>query len=143
MKITFEGTIEELMEFFGGTEEEQKETEEKNVPDDISAYARFFDCDCAGWTKNSEKNMWFLKHNQDYANERLRCEGHLFLNDVYDMLGLPRTAAGMTVGWIYKNEISHVDFGIYKFKKNKEFINGYTPDVLLDFNVDGWIIDRI
>ena len=27
MKITFEGTIEELMKFFGGIEEEKKETE--------------------------------------------------------------------------------------------------------------------
>ena len=41
MKITFEGTIEELMEFFGGIEEEKKETEKDNSLKDISEYARF------------------------------------------------------------------------------------------------------
>lgn len=144
MKITFEGTIEELMKFFGGIE---KETEKDNSLKDISEYARFFDDECSGWTNDPKINMIFIKQAQEYANVRLQNEGYLFLNDVYVMLGLPRTAVGQLVGWIYdeKNPIgdNHVDFGIYKFDKNKEFINGYAPDVLLDFNVDGCIIDRI
>lgn len=147
MKITFEGTIEELMGFFGGIEEEKKETEKDDSLKDISKYARFFDDECSGWSNDSKINMCFLKHQQDYANARLQNEGHLFLNDVYDMLGLSRTINGQLVGWIYdeKSPIgdNYVDFGIYKFDKNKEFINGYTPDVLLDFNVDGLIIDKI
>lgn len=147
MKITFEGTVEELMRFFGGTEEKQKETEKGDSLKDISEYARFFDDGSTAWTKDSEKNMYFLKHTQEYANARLQSEGYLFLNDVYDMLGLPRTAVGQCVGWIYdeKNPIgdNYVDFGIYTMNKNKDFINGYAPDVLLDFNVDGYIIDKI
>lgn len=147
MKITFEGTIEEPMKFFGGIEEEKKETKEDNSLKDISEYTRFFDDGCSGWTNDPEENMYFLKNAQEYANARLQDEGYLFLNDVYDMLGLPKTAIGQLVGWLYdeKNPIddNHVDFGIYKFDKNKEFINGYAPDVLLDFNVDGCIIDRI
>ena len=55
MKIIFEGTIEELMEFFGGIEEEKKETEKDNSLKDISEYARFFDDDCIGWTNDPEK----------------------------------------------------------------------------------------
>ena len=147
MKITFEGTIEELMKFFGGIEEEKKETEKDNSLKDISEYARFFDVDCRRWTNDPEKNMFFIKQVQEYANVRLQNEGYLFLNDVYDMLGLPRTRAGQCVGWVYdeKNPIgdNYIDFGIYKFDKNKEFINGYEPVVLLDFNIDGCIIDKI
>ena len=147
MKITFEGTIEEFVKFFGGIEEEKKETEKDDSLKDISEYARFFDDGCSGWSNDPEKNMCFLKNAQDYANARLQIEGYLFLNDVYDMLGLPRTAIGQLVGWLYdeKNPVgdNYVDFGICKFDRNKEFINGYTPDVLLDFNVDGRIIDRI
>lgn len=147
MKITFEGTIEELMKFFGGIEEEKKETEKDNSLKDISEYARFFDDECPGWTNDPEINMFFIKQAQEYANVRLQNEGYLFLNDVYDMLGLPRTRAGQCVGWVYdeKNPIgdNYIDFGIYKFDKNKEFINGYEPVVLLDFNIDGCIIDKI
>ena len=147
MKITFEGTIEELMKLFGGIEEEKKETEKDNSLKDISEYARVFDIACRGWTNDPEKNMFFIKQVQEYTNVRLQNEGYLFLNDVYDMLGLPRTRAGQCVGWVYdeKNPIgdNYIDFGIYNFDKNKEFINGYTPNALLDFNIDGCIIDKI
>lgn len=147
MKITFEGTIEELMKFFGGIEEEKKETEKDNSLKDISEYARFFDDECSGWTNDPEINMIFIKQAQEYANVRLQNEGYLFLNDVYVMLGLPRTAVGQLVGWIYdeKNPIgdNYIDFGIYTMNRNKDFINGYTPNALLDFNIDGCIIDKI
>lgn len=71
MKITFEGTIEELMKFFGGIEEEKKETEKDNSLKDISEYARFFDDECSGWTNDPEINMIFIKQAQEYANVRL------------------------------------------------------------------------
>ena len=79
----------------------------------------------------------------------LKAKGYLFLNDVYDMLGIPRTKAGQIVGWIYdeKNPIgdNFVDFGIYDGNKEtvRNFVNGYERTILLDFNVDGNILDMM
>ena len=62
-------------------------------------------------------NLMFLRRQQDAATDRLKANGYLFLNDVYDMLGIQRTKAGQIVGWVYdeKNPIgdNYVDFGIY------------------------------
>lgn len=113
---------------------------------DTSYYAKFFDAVCTGWTKDPKFNLIFLKQQQNYANELLRVKGHLFLNEVYDMLGIPRTKAGQIVGWKYdeKNPIgdNFVDFGIND-DRNKDFVNGYENTALLDFNVDGEILDII
>ena len=132
-----------------GKEKIVKKTVEVSELDQYSDYAKFFDEGCAGWSKDPEKNLFFLRRQQDYANEVLKAKGYLFLNDVYEMLGIPRTKAGQVVGWIYdeKNPIGDnlVDFGIYDTNKesNRRFINGYERTILLDFNVDGNILDSI
>ena len=116
-------------------------------PSNISEYARFFDDGCTGWTKDPEYNLMFLRNQQRYANDLLQSKGHLFLNEVYDLLGIPRSKAGQVVGWIYdeKHPIgdNFVDFGIYDTNKPKsrEFVNGTERVILLDFNVDGNIWD--
>lgn len=112
----------------------------------VSQYARWFDDACYGWTKDSEYNMAFLKAQQEYANQMLKSKGHLFLNEVYDMLSIPRTKAGAIVGWVYDEDDSignnFVDFGLTD-KRNSDFINGFERTVLLDFNVDGVILDYL
>lgn len=111
-----------------------------------SAYARFFDESCPAWTKNSEYNLTYLKQQQVYANDLLKIRGYMFLNEVYDMLGMPRTKAGQVVGWIYDAENStgdnYIEFDIYS-ECNKRFVNGHDRIALLDFNVDGIILDKI
>lgn len=117
--------------------------------DGISDYARFFDECSEYWKKDSEYNLMFLRKQQQYANDKLISQGHLFLNDVYDMIGLEKTKAGQIVGWIYDKENplgdNYVSFGIYGIdrRKNREFVNGIERSILLDFNVDGNILDRI
>ena len=114
-----------------------------------SNYARFYDDGCKGWTKDPELNLVFLKQMQQYANDRLRARGHLFLNEVYDMLGIPHSSAGQIVGWIYDEDNpvgdNYVDFGIYDTykEKSRDFVNGYERVILLDFNVDGIIYNLI
>ena len=118
-------------------------------PDDISEYAKFYDDGCTGWSKNPEFNLKFLRDQQKYANMLLKDKGHVFLNEVYDMLGIPRTAAGQLVGWIYDekhpNGDNYIDFGIYDLynTKKRDFVNGYEKTILLDFNVDGVIYNQI
>lgn len=134
-----------------------KETTKKaiiNVPtgdgelEGYSVYARFFDDGNTGWSKDPEASLMFLRRQQDYANEILKTRGHLFLNEVYDMLGIPRSAKGQVAGWIYdeNNERgdNYVDFGIYANKEgNRRFVNGYERTILLDFNPDGDILNLI
>lgn len=124
------------------TVETEINKEDKIEDRGISEYARFFDDGCVGWTKDPEYNLAFLKAQQKYANNMLRTRGHLFLNEIYDLLGITRTKAGAIVGWIYGDDDSHVDFGLYS-ERNRNFINGFENTVLLDFNVNGNILDLI
>ena len=141
--------IEEVSVNDKGKEEVTKKTVEVANPNEYSDYARFFDDGNAGWTKDPETNLMFLRRQQDWANELLKAKGHLFLNEVYDMLDIPRTKAGQVVGWIYdeKNPVgdNFVDFGIYDIHRprNRDFVNGIERTILLDFNVDGNILDLI
>lgn len=144
-----QGESEEIVRNDEGGEEVVKSTTEYADPNTYSEYARFFDDGCLGWTKDPEANLTFLKQQQNYANDKLKRKGFLFLNDVYSMLGIQPTKAGQIVGWIYdeKNPIgdNFVDFGIYDINrpKNRDFVNGYERVILLDFNVDGNILDMI
>lgn len=141
--------IEETVVNEDGAETTVTKTVNVSEMGEYSDYAKFFDDGCTGWTKDPEFNLMFLKDQQRYANDLLQSKGHLFLNEVYDMLGIPRTQAGQVVGWIYdeKHPIgdNKVDFGIYNTynEANRNFVNGYERTILLDFNVDGNILDMI
>jgi hypothetical protein len=134
--------IEEVVIDEKGKEKKIAKTVDVAELNDYSDYARFFDATSTYWEKDSEFNLMFLRAQQNYANDKLKANGRLFLNEVYDMLDIPRTKAGQVVGWVYdvKNPIgdNYVDFGIYDMKReNARFVNGYETVILLDFNVDG------
>lgn len=154
--------IEETVVDENGNETVVKKTVEVGDINGCSDYARYFDENCAHWDSDPEYNLVFLRAQQQYANDLLRTKGHLFLNEVYDMLGIPRTKAGQVVGWYYdeKNPTgdNYVDFGIYNTnvsgyrndytndtiaEERRDFVNGYKKTILLDFNVDGNIWDLI
>lgn len=114
-----------------------------------SDYAKFFDESCPNWKSDPEYNQWFVKAQERYANDKLKRDGYLFLNDVYKMLGIEPTQAGQVVGWVAdpadEEGDGYVTFGIYDVYKdaNRRFVNGLEPTILLDFNVDGVIIDKM
>lgn len=141
--------IKETVVDENGEEKTVTKTVDVADPNTYSDYARFFDDGCSGWEKDPEYNLMFLKAQQQYANDILKSRGHLFLNEVYDMLGIPRTRAGQVVGWVYDEDNTvgdnFVDFGLYDIyrEKNRDFVNGYERTVLLDFNVDGNILELI
>lgn len=121
-------------------------------PSDVSGYARFFEkytTDEDGkvkvndnWKPNNEMNIFFLKSTERYANDLLKIKKRVFLNEVYEMLDLPRSKAGQVVGWVYDEENpvgdNYIDFGLYSDNLSySDYINGFEPAILLDFNVDG------
>ena len=116
-----------------------------NVDNQPDGYSRIFDDSCPMWTKDPEYNKLFILQQQKYANELLRKNGYLFLNEVYDMLGFARTKAGQIVGWIYNDKIENqIDFGIFSNDgPSRNFINGLRNNILLTFNVDGDIWEKI
>ena len=100
-----------------------------------------------GWTKNAELNKVFLIQQQNWANDKLRLNGILTLNEVYDMIGAQRTAYGQIAGWVYTDDCSagdnFVDFGIFDVNNEKacDFLNGYERSIVLDFNCIGNILE--
>ena len=128
--------------------------DDTSISSEYSTFARLFDELNPYWENDPEYNMKFLKCQERYANDLLKTRGHLYLNEVYDMLGIPRSKAGQVYGWIYdeNNPVgdNYVDFGLYAVYKNSEnrraqsaFINGEEPSIMLDFNVDGNIFDMM
>lgn len=104
-------------------------------------YAMIFDEGCELWERDHEYNMLNLRAEQQYANDRLRARGHLFLNDIYERIGVPGTKMGQIVGWVYdpnnENGDNYVDFGI-----DEAVIDG-EDRIILEFNPQGNILDRI
>lgn len=112
-------------------------------PNTLSPYSRFFDELSSEWQKNAELNRLFVQCQQSYLNHRLQAHGHVFLNEAYDALGLERSQAGAVVGWIISEDGDNfIDFGIFEVRNNR-FVNGVERAILLDFNVDGVIYDKI
>lgn len=111
-----------------------------NLPEGCSEYARFFDETSPYWKKDPEYNLMFVRKCQMMANDKLAKNGFLFLNEVYDMLGLEQSRAGAAVGWVYdpnnQKGDNYIDFGIYDInrKSSRNFVNGIERSVLLDFN---------
>jgi hypothetical protein len=109
---------------------------------------KFFDEFNIFYTDSAELNLNFLLLQQSLATEKLVRNGHLFLNDVYEMVGIKPTVAGQSIGWIYdkKNPVgdNYVDFGLGNpnSRSTRLFVNGHENAVLLHFNHDGNILNK-
>lgn len=125
-------------------DEDGKTAEIKSAdPNKWSPYARFFDEASPYWQKNPELNRIYVQVQQNYLNHLLQVRGHVFLNEAYDQLGLERSKAGQVVGWMIGNGgDNYIDFGLYEATSSR-FVNGIERNILLDFNVDGVIFDKI
>lgn len=109
-----------------------------------SIYSRYFNKKSLQWKRDDNYNLAFLKGQQIFANHQLQTKGHIFLNEVYDSLGIPRSKEGAIVGWVLNgNGDNVVDFGIFNPINNVDMTKGYREWWLLDFNVDGVIWDFI
>lgn len=143
--ITKEKAEEETVDENG---KKKKVKSEHNVFDgkEHGPYAKFFDEASRNWERDPELNLMFLRREERYWNDILRRDGYVFLCDVYKSLDIDETKASRTVGWIYdpngKENISYIDFGLYN-AENRRFVNGYEPSILLDFNCDGIIINKV
>lgn len=125
------------------TKEKQENIDMKQMNPDDSCVV--FDQTSRYWDPNPKFSLMFLRNLQNRLTDKLHQDGHLFLNEVYEALGLPHTQEGALIGWVEGMGDDYVDFGLYDIKKENvsRFINGFDNVVLLEFNHDGPIWNKI
>lgn len=114
----------------------------------LSPYARIIAEESSTcWDPNEDYTSQNIAAVQLWANRRLERKGHLFLNEVFDQLGLSRTREGAVVGWLKNGEgDNYVSFGDFDASIYRVPSDDYTridSNFIVDFNVDGLIWDRI
>ena len=115
----------------------------------FSLYNRCYDIyNSTQWTKDPVYNLSFLKAQERIFNNQLHANGYVFLDDVYNNLGfsLEDHSNAKLVGWLDDGSgDSFIDFGIFNpdIPQNIRFVDGYEPNIWLNFNCDGVIIDKI
>lgn len=128
--------------FVEDTEKGPKKVTEKRATT-AGLYARFYDEFARNYQTDPELNRIFIVNQERMMNDRLHAKGHVFLNEVYDALGLEPSEAGQHVGWTLDGEgDGYISFGMYDGKNASTFLNGYESSILLDFNVDGPIVKK-
>lgn len=105
----------------------------------LSQYRIMFDERSYGWSNLKKSNLIFLKYQESWFNELLRKRGYLFLRDVYEGLGIPITKESCAVGWIYDEKNNKIGDNFVAFDIRETNSSNY----IVDFNVDGEIIDRL
>lgn len=148
LRIQQEIGEEREYEIYHGIEEVIDEETGKKVkvinPTGYSMYAKVFDETCENWFPDPERNRHLIMLQQKYFNHKLQSRGHVLLNDVYDALGFNRTVAGCLVGWLRDGDgDGFIDFGLFDGQMAARFINGLEGSIILDFNVDGNIYQKI
>lgn len=89
-------------------------------------------------------NLDFVLKTQKNANQKLRRQGFLTVNEAYEMLGFDKSKAGSSAGWIFDvndpacRDDAHIDFGIFDRDKDefKALLLGSEKSFVVDFNVD-------
>lgn len=159
--VADQGTEKDFEYRFGMTEREIVE-EGKNGPEvkiikgidaegmkskGPSMYSRIFDETNSNWSKVPNQNQFFIQSVQNHANDMLRVKGKVYLNDVLDMLTMDRCDAGQVVGWVRNSDDGdgYIDFGVWNGSTfaGKEWVTGNVDGILLDFNVDGVVLDLL
>ena len=129
-----------------GKEKQVKKTVEVADPTVTNEYVKYFTRTNPYWDETPDYVEMFLRAQQNYANDRLKIEKALTLNDVYDSLGFQKTKAGMVVGWVLDENNEDGD-NFIEFHVHKVYIpNEYGEDELayaIDFNVDGNIYNKM
>lgn len=125
-----------------GKEKKVKKTVKATDPNLKSDYAVYFDQKSRCYEKNMDYNRMFLKAQEAFANQLLRTRGHVFLNEVLDSLDLPRTPAGQIVGWTKNGPDGYITFRAMEVDRELPD-GGFEPAILLDFNVEGNIWEKM
>lgn len=158
-KETVEKIVAPNLPNYGKTAEEILANDDRNDASDVtdavlsmvrecSPYARVIsETSSTAWDPNEDYTLMNLTEIRAWANRRLQKKGHLFLNEVFDQLGLSRMKEGAIVGWLKNGDgDGYVSFGdiessVYRVPDYER--KSIHSNVVIDFNVDGVIWDKI
>lgn len=131
------GTV--ILSFFGGMIamsiwQDKKNEDEESTEDSMHLTRPYNEETSTNWSPESEINLLFLRNTENYINDLLKMRGHVFLNDVYDQLGMKRTSHGAVAGWLFRDNV------LIAFMPN-DLKPG--EDIVLEFDYDGIIYDRL
>lgn len=112
-------------------------------PSSAAALTYYFNESSASWVPDPGYNQTMIDGTERWANVVLDRQGHLFLNEVFDMMGLPHTMEGQVLGWVKEDLGNNDTFVSFGHHADGEFLAGYTKDVMLNFNIHGPILDLI
>ena len=133
---------ETIMETIKNENGEETQVEKVITTRTPGVHSRLFDCTCRGYEKNAHLNWYTLKNFQTICNRKLQLKKHLYLNEVYDMLDMPCSQAGQSLGWLAEPEDgtwdNYIDFGL-----GDEPGPDAEPDMWITPNVPGIIIDKV
>lgn len=109
-------------------------------------YNRVFAQDTSSkWIDDLGVNKLFIANQQRMANITLGLQGFLYLNDVYEALGMPKTDVGQVCGWKERRlpdgsrDIPFIDFGLDKRLPDDWKYNA-DNEIYLDINCQGLIV---
>lgn len=137
---------------YGIKEIEVEETNEKGkkkkvkkevVTNPVGIYTRVFGPKTAAeWHPDNTYNELFIRGAMSYMTNVLVAKKILYLNEVLEYLGFEAVPEGQIVGWVYdpenKNIDSYIDFNpVYTVDEDNN------PIVLIEFNVDGNVLDKM
>lgn len=103
----------------------------------LPPYAKWFGPDNKWYQLNSPHDMmYWMQCQQSWANNYMRAHGHLFLNDMYRVMGFDPTPEGQLMGWQYSPD-KVIDFGMDPDNYTWDpFRNGERDTLMITFNVD-------
>ena len=113
-------------------------------------YARMFDTSNPNWKVDANLNMAWLESQERWLNDKLIIRGYLFLNEVWEDLGMSPRPEGQLVGWILRSpeqmKKEHRDGYISLGLNNKMNMSGQAYSdggILINPNVDGVVHNLI
>lgn len=127
---------------------------EKTINSKYNPYVRIFKEGCKGWDSDPDMTLSYLKCTRETFSKLLRAHGHIMLNDVLAELGFPTTREGQSLGWYFdpknpkyqgKRVEELISFGIENVGDGGEsnFASGKCPFLILEFDCDGDIVDKV
>lgn len=137
------GTVQQEIEYADKSGRNRTKSITALDPSSAAAFTYYYDANCPSWHKDPGYNVNYLQGQQDWANILLQKQGHLFLNEVYDLLKIPHTKEGAILGWVFEDLGNNDTFITFGFHKDGEFLAGFKRDVMLEFNIHGPIHEVI
>lgn len=125
---------------------DEKEVPPWDINKNFSQYHVWITKDHMQFKNDYGLNLFWIQTAQNWLNDQLKINGHVFLNEAYDALHLPRTKDGAVVGWLYEGPgDGFIDFGLTQWINDGPHTDehGEVRPILVDFNVDGIIWNLI